>query len=259
MISVAATVAVRSRFVFCAFATARSPNCAVLVAVIDELYRTVLRPLLDPMSRAFWDGRDLTGRRRYHYFSNGLYRHGALGRFIGFAHILARLYRIDLRALLLGSAGDPDRRKALARLDHLFRSPFARALTGIPALLFSLGIPPRQRALLAEGEPSLGEVLLDRLRRLIEKHPIETNYFAWQALQRRYPGPGNSCLPPYLQERHFDRMRAGVSAVAPAHANVRSYLESLPTVTSTPSSSSTPRTGWRRRKSARCGRRSTAA
>ncbi len=192
-----------------------------------ELYRRLLRPLLDAKTRRFWDGRDLTGRPRYRYFCDGFYRHGALGRFVGFAHILARLYRIDLAALLRSDVADPQRREALARLARLFESRFARTLTGSPALLFSLGIPPRQRELLA-GELSLADVLHARLRGLIENHPIETNYFAWQALGRRYPGPGDRCLPLYLQERQFERMRTGVDAVAPIHANVRCLLEALP-------------------------------
>jgi S-adenosylmethionine-diacylglycerol 3-amino-3-carboxypropyl transferase len=193
-----------------------------------ELYRELMRPLLDARSRSFWDGRDLTGRARHRYFCNGFYRHGALGAFIGFSHLLARLYRIDLQAILRGDADDLARRHALARLQRLFQSRFARALTRSPALLFSLGIPPRQRELLAGGEGGLCEVLHERILRLIANHPIETNYFAWQALQRSYPGPGNRCLPLYLQERHFGRMRAGASAVVPVHTNVRVLLEALP-------------------------------
>ncbi|MEA2945873.1 MAG: S-adenosylmethionine-diacylglycerol 3-amino-3-carboxypropyl transferase [Alphaproteobacteria bacterium] len=193
-----------------------------------ELYREVMRPLLDVPSRSFWDGRDLTGRQRHRYFCNGFYRHGALGRFIGFAHLLARLYGIDLQAIVRGDADDRARREALARLQQLFQSRFARALTRSPALLFSLGIPPQQRKLLAGENGDLCDVLHDRILRLIANHPIETNYFAWQALQRRYPGPGDVCLPPYLQERHFDRMRSGANAVIPVHTNVRALLEALP-------------------------------
>jgi S-adenosylmethionine-diacylglycerol 3-amino-3-carboxypropyl transferase len=192
-----------------------------------KLYREVLRPLLDAGTKSFWDGRDLTVRPRYRYFCDGFYRHGALGRFIGFCHLVARLHRIDLKALLCGGAYDPDRREALARLERLFQSRFVRALTRNPAFLFSLGIPPQQRELLG-GERTLSDVLHERIRWLIDRHPTVTNYFAWQALQRRYPGPGNACLPPYLQERHFARMREGANAVTPVHANVRSLLEALP-------------------------------
>ena len=109
----------------------------------------------------------------------------------------------------------------------MFRSPWARLITATPALLFSLGIPPQQRVLLGAGAP-LNEVLLERLLRLINGHPNETNYFAWQALHRSYPGPGDRCLPPYLQASQFERMRNGAGLIIPVHANLRAFLESLP-------------------------------
>jgi S-adenosylmethionine-diacylglycerol 3-amino-3-carboxypropyl transferase len=64
--------------------------------------------------------------------------------------------------------------------------------------------------------------------RLINGHPNETNYFAWQALHRGYPGPDDRCLPPYLQARQFQRMRDGAGLIIPVHANLRVFLESLP-------------------------------
>jgi len=94
-------------------------------------------------------------------------------------------------------------------------------------LLFSLGIPPQQRSLLG-GDAPLNQVLHERLLRLINVYPSETNYFAWQALQRSYAGPGDQCLPLYLQKRHFERMRAGAGLIIPVHANLRLFLENLP-------------------------------
>jgi S-adenosylmethionine-diacylglycerol 3-amino-3-carboxypropyl transferase len=193
----------------------------------DTLYRERLRPLLDEEARAYWDKRNLFGRRRHAYFTDGFYRHGMLGGFIGFAHLLARFARIDLTALLKGQPNAPERVQALARLHRLFHSPLARLITGTPALLFSLGIPPQQRDLLGGGEP-INEVLHERLLRLINGHPNETNYFAWQALQRRYHGPGDRCLPPYLQHRQFERMRDGAGLIIPVHANLRQFMEGLP-------------------------------
>ena len=74
----------------------------------------------------------------------------------------------------------------------------------------------------------LNEVLHERLLRLINGHPNETNYFAWQALHRSYAGPGDRCLPPYLQRRQFERMRDGAGLIIPVHANLRQFLENLP-------------------------------
>jgi S-adenosylmethionine-diacylglycerol 3-amino-3-carboxypropyl transferase len=191
------------------------------------LYLERLRPVLDADTRAYWDKLNIIGRPRHAYFTDGFYRHGMLGRFIGLAHLLAKLARIDLAALLNGKVDSPERTRALDRLDRLFHSPLVRLITGSPALLFSLGIPPQQRALLGADAP-LNEVLHERLLRLVNGHPNETNYFAWQALHRGYRGPGDTCLPPYLQRSRFERMRDGAGLIIPVHANLRQFLEGLP-------------------------------
>jgi S-adenosylmethionine-diacylglycerol 3-amino-3-carboxypropyl transferase len=193
----------------------------------SALYRERLHPWLDADARAYWDRRNAIGRPRYAYFTDGFYRHGMLGRFIGLAHLVAKLARIDLEALLHGNSEAPERIQALDRLDSLFHSRLARLLTRTPALLFSLGIPPQQRVLLGAGAP-LNEVLHERLLCLIDGHPNDNNYFAWQALHRAYPGPGDRCLPPYLQRHQYARMRDGAGLVIPVHANLRLFLESLP-------------------------------
>ncbi|MDP1882193.1 MAG: BtaA family protein [Bradyrhizobium sp.] len=193
----------------------------------SALYRERLRPLLDADTRAYWDKLNIIGRPRHAYFTDGFYRHGMLGRFIGLAHLLAKLARIDLAPLLNGKVDSPERIQALDRLHRLFHSPLARLITGTPALLFSLGIPPQQRALLGADAP-LNEVLHERLLRLINGHPNETNYFAWQALHRSYRGPGDACLTPYLQRSQFERMRDGAGLIIPVHANLRQFLEGLP-------------------------------
>ena len=192
-----------------------------------QFYRDRLRPMLDADARAYWDKRNVIGRPRHAYFTDGFYRHGMMGRFIGFTHLVARLARIDLRALLTAEIDAPERMEALDRLHQLFHSRFVQLLTRTPALLFSLGIPPRQRARLGGAMP-LNEVLHERVLRLINGHPNDTNYFAWQALQRCYPGPGDRCLPPYLQRRHFARMRNAAGLIIPVHASLPQFLEGLP-------------------------------
>src|SRR6266700_676024 len=192
-----------------------------------QLYRERLRPLLDAEACAYWDKRNVIGRPRHAYFTDGFYRHGMLGRFIGLAHLVAKIARIDLAVLLTGEIDSSRRIEALDRLDRLFHSPLARLLTRTPALLFSLGIPPQQRAILGSGAP-LNEVLHQRLLRLINGHPNDTNYFAWQALHRAYPGPGDRCLPPYLQRSQFVRMRNDAGLIIPVHANLRQFMESMP-------------------------------
>jgi len=117
--------------------------------------------------------------------------------------------------------------EALDRLHRVFHSSLVRLLTRTPALLFSLGIPPRQRALLG-GDVPLNEVLHQRLFRLINGHPNDSNYFAWQALRRCYQGPGDRCLPPYLKRSQFARMRNDAGLIIPVHASLLQFLQSLP-------------------------------
>jgi len=202
------------------FGEAASPSNA-------QLYRDRLRPLLDSDARAYWDKRNVIGRPRHVYFTNGFYRHGLLGRFIGLTHIVAKLAGIDLAALLIAEPDAPARIEAMDRLHGLFHSRLVRLLTRTPALLFSIGMPPQQRALLGGGAP-LNEVLYRRLLRLIDGHPNDSNYFAWQALRLRYPGPGDRCLPPYLQRSKFARMRNDAGLIIPVHARLRQFLQGLP-------------------------------
>src|SRR5450755_3482945 len=92
------------------------------------LYVERLRPMLDADTRAYWDKLNIIGRPRHAYFTDGFYRHGMLGRFIGLAHLLARLARIDLAALLNGEPDAPERIQALDRLHWLFHSRLARLI-----------------------------------------------------------------------------------------------------------------------------------
>lgn len=193
------------------------------------IYRDRLRPLLDEEARGYWDERTFfgIGRPRYGYFTDGFYRHGALGRFIGFGHMIAKVAGVDLNALLKGEVGSLEREQALAKLHSVFHSWFARMLTRTPALVFSLGIPPQQRTLLAGDQP-LNEVLYQRTMALIDVHPNASNYFAWQALSRSYVGPGDICLPPYLQRSRYADTSSRAALVTPVHANLRVFIESLP-------------------------------
>src|ERR1700756_5159559 len=72
-----------------------------------QLYRDRLRPMLDDEARAYWDKRNVIGRPRHAYFTDGFYRHGMMGRFIGITHVVARLAGIDLETLLNGDIQSP--------------------------------------------------------------------------------------------------------------------------------------------------------
>lgn len=192
-------------------------------------YKTHLASHLDDTTRRYWEGRDLSGRRRIAGFSSNIYKRGLLGNFIGVAHLLARLYRIDLSAILAAGSLEEQRQVFEREMAPVFDKRFVRWLTDQPASLFGLGIPPAQFDALAGNEP-MAEVLRRRLAKLACDFPVGDNYFAWQAFGRGY-GRGERCpLPPYLQETNWQAVRERAGRIEVRHANLTEHLAAQPAV-----------------------------
>jgi S-adenosylmethionine-diacylglycerol 3-amino-3-carboxypropyl transferase len=189
-----------------------------------EVYRTMIAPHLDAESRAYWEARDIRGRRRISYFTQGLYKQGLLGNFIGLAHVFARLYRIDLGKLLAAETLEEQRAVFERELAPVFEKRFIRWLTDQPASLFGLGIPPAQFEHLA-GDERMAEVLRRRLEKLACDFAVKDNYFAWQAFGRGYSRSEGAPLPPYLQRANWEAMRARIDRIAVTRANMVDWLD----------------------------------
>lgn len=190
-------------------------------------YRRYIAPHLDEATQRYWEGRDLSGRRRIAGFSRGIYKRGLLGGFIGVAHLLARLYRIDPREILEAPTLEDQRRVFEEKFAPMFERRFIRWLTNQPASLFGLGIPPAQYAVLA-GDERMATVLRNRLEKLACHFAVNDNYFAWQAFSRGYGRGPAQPLPPYLQERNFDLVRERVGRLDIRHANIADHLADQP-------------------------------
>ncbi len=190
-----------------------------------ETYERHLRPRLDTASRAYWDGRGLSGRRRIAMFARDPYRHGVLGRFIGAGHLLARLYGIDLPGLLKAGSLAEQRAYFEAHIAPLFERRAVRGLVALKSTLFGLGIPPQQYVALA-GPGGMAETLKARLRRLACDFPLSENYFTWQAFGRAY-APGGP-LPPYLEADRYAALKARADRVTIVNASVTDLLTGKP-------------------------------
>jgi len=191
------------------------------------IYSSFLRPHLDEETRRFWDSRTLSGQRRIQLFARNFYRYGLLGRFIGIAHLVARLYGQN-PALVLSAATIEEQRVLFERhIAPIFRKRLVRWLTGRRLSLYGLGIPPEQYAKLA-GRGCMADVLSERLRRLACEFPANENYFAWQAFARSYGPARSQALPLYLQRRHFDSIREGAARVTAVQASYTDYLRNEP-------------------------------
>ncbi len=192
-----------------------------------DSYRRLLVPHLDDMTRRYWEGRDLMGRRRIGGFSRGIYKRGLLGGFIGLAHLFARLYGIDPREILKAETLEEQRRVFEEKFAPVFDRRFVRWVTDHPASLFGLGIPPAQYALLA-GDERMAAVLRRRLEKLACHFSINDNYFAWQAFSRTYGRKPDRPLPPYLQEKNYELIRDRAGRVDVLHVNLTDHLSRQP-------------------------------
>lgn len=187
------------------------------------LYKRYLQNSLDTKSKCYWEGRGLSGRKRINLFSKNLYRHGLLGYFIGWAHMLTKFYGVDFTPLLEARSLEAQRTFFDTALAPLFDRPLLRWITTNPSSLYGLGIPPSQYESLA-GQQAMAVVLRERLEKLVCDFPISANYFAWQAFARRYAPNGHGPLPPYLQRKNYELVRDNSDR---AHIINQSYTDYL--------------------------------
>ncbi len=194
-----------------------------------DVYDRQIAPHLDQNSRAYWDGRDLTGRRRIKRFERNFYQSGLLGRFIGVAHRLGRLLGADPKLIMTAKSREEQIALFDKHFEPLFTSRLLKWITSQRASLFGLGIPPSQYDALCDyGRLPMSDVLLERTRRLATGFDLKDNYFAWQAFGRHYAEAGQGPLPPYLQEKNFAVLKDRASRISVQQESLITFLESQP-------------------------------
>ncbi len=195
------------------------------VAIYDE----ILKPKLDPATKAYWEKRDLFGRRRISSFERGFYRSGLLGLFIGLAHGVSRLHGSDLRRILEAQNLEEQKQAYEKYLKPLFSKRMIRFLAGQPASLYGLGIPPAQYRKLSEDHPDgMIGALEARVKKLTCDFSFADNYFAWQAFGRSYGADRNAPVPPYLEPGNFEKIRDCADRVEVHQISMTHYLSGEP-------------------------------
>ncbi len=193
-------------------------------------YRQYIRPHLDEPTRKYWDAPRTFRGRRISLFAHNIYRFGNLGRFIGTVHFLARAGGSNPRRLVSARSMEEQRRLFDETLAPLFETRLVRWLCSLPVSLYGLGIPPAQYVHLRGASPvgEVSAVMRERLERLACGFPIEDNYFAWQAFNRRFDHENRRAVPPYLRPEHFDTIRDEVDRVSVQQTTVTEFLHSQP-------------------------------
>jgi S-adenosylmethionine-diacylglycerol 3-amino-3-carboxypropyl transferase len=189
-------------------------------------YRRFVRDHLDPETRRYWEGRDLSGRRRITLFSRDLYHHGLLGYFIGLSHLIARCYGVDPRDIIHSRSLEEQRNFYETRLAPLFDKRLISWATSKKVSLYGLGIPPAQyEALASSGSGDMSSVLKQRLEKLVCGFSLNENYFAWQAFDRGYSSGDAGPLPPYLRADHFDTIKERADRLSVVNRSFTEHLE----------------------------------
>jgi S-adenosylmethionine-diacylglycerol 3-amino-3-carboxypropyl transferase len=193
----------------------------------QERYHRQISTHLDSESRAYWEKRAPL-RPRLHTFTDNFYSYGVLGRFIGASHFLARLLGVSPLELMKARSREDQVKIFDATMGRLLKRPMVRWALQTPLALYGLGIPAAQFKKLQGDAPSMAHVLHDRLRRLACDFDLSDNYFAWQAFGRRYDIENRRALPRYLQEKHYETLRARIGNVEIHRKIATSFLKDRP-------------------------------
>lgn len=194
-----------------------------------ENYDKYIAPHLDSFTRKYWETKRLgfVRGRRIDYFTKNLYQFGLLGRFIGFVHILAKIYGVDPREILTAKTMQEQKEIFDRTLGPLFDKKFVKRLCNMPVSLYGLGIPPAQfDELNRTAKGDMASLLKARLERLACGFPIEDNYFAWQAFGRGYDRVNKKAIPRYLQQDHYEKVKACADHVEVHHTTITGFLQS---------------------------------
>ncbi|WP_306120915.1 MULTISPECIES: DUF3419 family protein [unclassified Roseitalea] len=136
------------------------------------LFDIHLRPHLDVATVDYWNGRMGLRGRRIDMFERGLYRYGALGLFIGWAHRIARLHGVDLREFTRCTDLHAQRRFFAEKVEPAIDGRLVRLLASNRASLFGLGIPPQQYEALAGAAGGDMHAALKARTRALERFSI---------------------------------------------------------------------------------------
>ena len=194
-----------------------------------QLYHDLVAPHLDADARAYWEGRDLSGRRRISRFARNFYRYGLLGRFIATGHLAARAFGANPRRMLEARTIEEQQDIFAREIAPAFDHPVLRWITSNRASLFGLGIPPVQYDALSDnGARPMADVLKERACRLATGFDLKDNYFAWQAFGRGYAAGGTGPCPPYLSKENFLAIKTRTNRVSVVHDNMIRFLANEP-------------------------------
>ncbi|MBD3822335.1 MAG: BtaA family protein [Thiotrichales bacterium] len=198
-----------------------------------DTYYGKLSQHLDEKTRQYWETKEnFWSKPRIYYFTDGFYRHGLLGRFIGLIHWVCKLYGYDISKVMLAHTAEEQQALFNEHVAPVFETRLLKFLCSRSIVMYSLGIPPAQFDEMDKEskQMKLGmhELMKERARRLACDFPLETNYFAWQAFNRSYDVKRRLAVPRYLMAEHFGTLKQNQDHVEVFHQSMTDRLKAMP-------------------------------
>jgi len=196
-------------------------------------YYAFIEANLDDKTRKYWAGKDSWfGKKRIEFFTDGFYRHGLLGKFIGLIHWVSKRLGYDISQVMQAQNLEQQQELFDQHVAPVFDTRLMKFLCNRAIVLYSLGIPPSQFDEMdqesREHEIGMHNLLKERARHLACDFPLNENYFAWQAFNREYDIHQKIAVPRYLQTEHFETVSKGVERVSVNHISMTEKLKEMP-------------------------------
>lgn len=199
-------------------------------------YKTYIAPHLDEDTREFWESNGVLGKlfygNRINYFDKGgLYEHSRNGYFLRFFHRFAHLFGWRPEEILNAKTISDQEKLYEQHIAPFFDSVLVKALGKLPITTFGLGIPPQQLDELKRDLDMHGSIIdtyRERIKKLTCTFPIHDNYFAWQALARRYDTEKRRAIPEYLKAENHQKLRSNTYKVRTAMGSVTEQIRRNP-------------------------------
>lgn len=199
-------------------------------------YRKFIAPKLDAETKKFWEsngvlGKILHGKRINYFKKDGLYEHSRNGYFLRFFHKFSRLLGCKPDEVLKAKTPAEQEKLYEKYIAPFFDSFVIQTVGKMPVTMFGLGIPPQQYAELKKDLGAGGSIIdiyRERAKRLAVDYPIVDNYFAWQALGRKYDTENRQALPEYLKEENHAVLKENVTRIKTKIGSITEEIKNNP-------------------------------
>ncbi|HHS99309.1 MAG TPA: DUF3419 family protein, partial [Thiomicrospira sp.] len=198
-----------------------------------DRYEAYIKPHLDRKTLEYWESKERPwSKKRITYFTNGFYKHGLLGHFIGLIHWTGKRLGYDISKMMQASNLEQQQQLFDENRAPIIDTKLLKFWSNRAMVMYSLGIPPSQFDELhkqsEDEQKGMHNLLKERARQLACDFSLDENYFAWQAFKREYDIKHRKAIPRYLKQGVFDVLKDNQQIVNVSHSSMTERLKALP-------------------------------